>query len=87
MQPENTPRSGEIIAVQVIPKAGRDAVDGLVTDAQGRVWLKIRVSAAPEEGRANKAVLALLAKHRGVAPSRLSLISGETGRKKRVKLD
>ncbi len=74
----------QVIAVQVAPKAGRDEIVGEVTDAAGKQWLKIKVAAAPEDGKANKAVIALLAKHLGVAPSRLTIIRGETSRKKMV---
>jgi uncharacterized protein (TIGR00251 family) len=87
MQPVFAPLKGQIIPIRVVPKAGRDAVEGWVEDAKGEKWLKLRVSAVPEDGKANKAVLALLAKYWGVAPSRLCLVSGETGRRKRVRVD
>jgi len=44
------------------------------------------VSAAPERGRANDAVVALLARRLGVPRSSLSLVSGHTGRDKVVEL-
>lgn len=75
----------EIIAVHIYPKSPRDMVEGEVTDAAGNVWLKVRVTAAPEDGKANKALLKLLAKHWSCAVSELEIISGELSRYKRVR--
>ena len=47
----------------------------------------MRVSAVPEKGRANQALIAFLAKKLGLAKSKLSLISGETQRKKILRID
>ena len=44
--------------------------------------LRIAVTAAPEKGKANKAIAQLLAKTLGIAKSRVVLQSGETSRKK-----
>jgi uncharacterized protein YggU (UPF0235/DUF167 family) len=49
--------------------------------------LRISVTAPPDEGRANAAVTALLAHALGVAPSRLTLISGATSRDKAFRLE
>ena len=40
--------------------------------------LKLSVAAAPDKGRANKAVAVLLAKHLGLAPSALIMLGGRT---------
>jgi uncharacterized protein YggU (UPF0235/DUF167 family) len=74
-----------IISVHVYPKSSCEKVEGEVTDAAGNIWLKIRLTTAPEGGKANKALLALLASHWGCARSDLEIISGETSRYKRVK--
>lgn len=52
---------------------------------QGRA-LKISVTAAPERGKANEAVIALLAKEWGVAKSAISVVAGATGRRKLVEI-
>ena len=44
--------------------------------------LIVRVKERPTKGRANKAVIEALAQHLKVAPSRISLVSGHTSRKK-----
>lgn len=54
------------------------AIDG------GRVQVKVR--AKPEDGKANSAVLELLADALGVATSRLRLLRGATGRDKQVQI-
>ena len=49
--------------------------------------LLIKVRTAPEDGKANQAVLSLLASALGVATSRLRMLRGATGRDKLVQLD
>lgn len=67
---------GAEIPVRVTPRAGRNALDY----AEG--VLRIRVTAVPEGGKANGAVVKLLAKALGVPKTRLALIRGETTRDK-----
>lgn len=67
---------GMEIAVRVTPKAARNAV---VQDGE---TLRIYVTCVPEGGKANAAVLKLLAKSLGIAKSRLTLIRGKTARDK-----
>jgi hypothetical protein len=74
------------LAVRLTPKGGPDRIDGVVADADDRVWLAARVSPAPEGGKANKALIRLLAKQLGVAPRAVTLISGETQRLKRLRI-
>jgi len=69
------------LALRVIPGARQEAV----TIAEGRLTIKIR--AKPEGGKANEAVLALLARALGTAASRLHLLRGATSREKLVQLD
>ncbi|HEX8047244.1 DUF167 domain-containing protein [Rhizobium sp.] len=75
------------LSVRLTPNGGRDAVDGIETGADGEAYLKARVSAAPEKGKANKALIALLAKSLSIPKSSLSLISGDTARKKILRID
>ncbi|WP_128253954.1 DUF167 domain-containing protein [Falsirhodobacter deserti] len=71
-------RSGRRIAVRVTPKASRNEVKA---DGDGEP-LRIYVTAAPDDGKANKAVQKLLAKHLRLAPTSLTLLKGATGRDK-----
>ena len=72
------------LAVRVTPRASRAAVEGLVTDAAGTAWLAVKVTAPPDAGRANAAVLSLLAKVLGIAPSSVTIRSGTMARWKRI---
>ena len=75
------------LAVRVTPKGGRDAVDGWALDPAGRVYLKVRVSAAPSDGEANAALIAFLAKTLKRPKSALRIASGETSRLKVVEIE
>ncbi|MPT24139.1 MAG: hypothetical protein E2577_14830, partial [Starkeya sp.] len=68
------------------PRGGRDAIDGIVELGDGRRALKARVSVAAEDGKANAALAKLLAKAAGLAPSRVELLAGATGRTKSFRL-
>lgn len=64
------------IAVRVTPGASRNAI----TVAEGLI--SVRVTAPPQDGKANEAVRKLLAKSLGLAKSRLTLVRGATSRDK-----
>ncbi len=70
------------IKVRVQPKSSRNQVDGFQDGA-----LRVRVTAAPTEGQANAAVIAILAKTLGVSKSRLEIIRGHTSRDKVISVD
>ncbi len=69
------------LALKVTPGARQE---GVAIDS-GKVAVKVR--AKPQDGAANDAVLQLLAKALGTAPSRLQLLRGATSREKLVQLD
>ena len=75
--------SGVRFSVRAVPRGGRDAIDG-VTDAGE---LRCRVSAAPADGAANKALLRLVADALGVPPSAVILEAGTSSRTKRLRVD
>lgn len=70
--------------VRLTPKGGRDGIDGWAAGADGALYLKARVRVAPEDGKANAALIALLAKTLGVAKSAVSIAAGATSRLKTV---
>lgn len=76
-----------ILTVRLTPKGGRDAVDGIEHLADGRAVLKVRVRAAPSEGEANSALIALLAKSLKIARRQLSLAAGASARVKRIRIE
>ena len=71
-----------VVRLHVQPGAGRTAVVGRHGDA-----VKVRVAAPPEGGRANDAVVALIAATFDVKLSQVVLVSGESSRAKRVQID
>jgi uncharacterized protein len=75
--PEPTTR----LRIRVSPGARRTELVG----RQGEGW-KVRVAAPPERGRANDAVLKLLAERLRIAPAELTLVSGARARDKVVEL-
>lgn len=70
------------LAVHVTPRSGRDEVVG---------WhggeLSLRVTAPPEDGKANAAACALLAKSLGVPKGSVRVVRGESARHKQVEVD
>ncbi len=73
---------GVAVAVRVTPKARRERIDGLAAAADGGQVLKVYVTAPPEDGRANDAVIALVAKTWKVPKSAVSVQSGAASRRK-----
>ena len=69
------------LRVRVSPGAGRTALVGRHGDA----W-KVRVTEAPERGRANEAVLRFLAETLALPRASVTLVSGHGGREKIVEL-
>lgn len=77
---------GLILHVRLTPKGGRDAIDGIETLSDGKAVLKARVRAVPEDGKANDALIKLIAKTFGVSASHVSLDAGATSRIKTLKI-
>ncbi|MBB4065245.1 DUF167 family protein [Gellertiella hungarica] len=75
------------LSVRLTPSGGRDAFDGVEVAADGTLWLKARVSQPPEGGKANKALIALLSKTFRLPKSAITLMSGETARKKILRIE
>ncbi|MBI0475701.1 DUF167 domain-containing protein [Sphingomonas sp. MA1305] len=72
---------GLAIAIRVTPRAGRDAL-GAGTDDH----LIARLAAAPVDGQANAALIALVAKAFGLPRRAVTLVAGDTARVKRLHL-
>jgi uncharacterized protein (TIGR00251 family) len=74
---------GVLFWVRVVPGASRQGIVGWQTDGR----LRVRVSSPPEHGRANRALLRLLAGHMGVKSSALTIVAGGNSREKRIHVD
>lgn len=77
---------GLVLQVRLTPRGGRDALEGLSELADGRTVLKARVRAVPEDGAANRALIALLAKALGLPKSDVRVSSGHTARLKELEI-
>lgn len=73
--------SGVTLRLHIQPGAKKTEVVGLHGEA-----LKIRLAAAPVDGKANACLLAFLADRLDVAKSAVSLLSGDSSRAKRVRI-
>jgi len=71
-----------VLSVRLTPKASCDAIDGVACLADGRSILKVRVRAVPEGGKANVALLRLVAKTLGVPARAIRLERGDGSRTK-----
>ena len=73
---------GVVLSVRVIPRARRSGLGGTRGNA-----LLVRLTAPPVEGAANSELIEVIARTLGVATRAVSIVSGERGRLKRVKID
>ncbi len=71
-----------IVAVRVIPRASKSEIVG---EHDGS--LKVRICSPPVDGAANAEIVRLFAKHFGVSRSHVSIVSGETSKNKRIKIE
>lgn len=69
------------LELKVSPKASRNAITGFLGEA-----LKVSVTAAPERGKANAAVEALLAETLGLPRAAVRVVAGETSKTKKVEI-
>lgn len=77
---------GAELRIRAQPGASKDAIEGLGEDASGQAFLKVRVRAIAEKGKANAAIERLLAKALGLPGSAVSVEKGETQRIKTVRI-
>jgi len=79
-KPYGVTATGIRLAVRLTPRASRDGVDGVGADADGRPFLRIRLTAPPVEGAANQALIDFLTGLLSVRKKDIVIRSGETGR-------
>ena len=70
------------LSLKVVPGSSRDEIVGWLGDS-----LKVKVKAPPEKGRANEAVVALLAEHLEIDASSIAVVSGHGSPAKVVEVD
>jgi uncharacterized protein (TIGR00251 family) len=78
---------GLIVTIKLTPKARGAGIDGVVEEPGPdgpRSTLKLRVTAPPEAGKANAAMIALLAEAWRLPKRAFTIVAGDTSRLKRV---
>lgn len=78
-QATTTPRPGVVVNVKAVPGASRSEIAGVLGEQ-----LKVRLAAPPEDGRANRELLELLAGACGVGRGDVEVLSGHGTAHKRV---
>ena len=76
-----------LLSLRLTPRSSKDALEGVETLSDGRSVLKARVRAVPEDGKANLALLRLLADQLDLPIRALSLATGATGRTKVLRIE
>jgi uncharacterized protein (TIGR00251 family) len=71
-----------VFAVRVVPRASRNEI----VEVDGET-LKVKVTASPRKGEANRALVNLLSKILGVRKSQIEIVSGQKARRKVVRID
>lgn len=77
-------KAGLVLRVRVTPKAAANRLGGAGEDAEGRRFLKLQVTAVPDKGKANEAVIKLLAKSLKWPKSAFEIVSGASERNKAI---
>jgi uncharacterized protein (TIGR00251 family) len=75
-------RTGVILDVRVIPRAGKSGIAGLRDNA-----VLVRLTAPPVEGAANTELIEILADALGVPKRAVAIVAGDRSRQKRVRID
>ncbi len=83
-QPFAETADGVRLAVRLTPKASAERIIGLADEADGGVVLKVAVTAAPENGKANAALVRLLARSFGLPARDFAVVRGVSERRKVV---
>lgn len=71
--------NGIIFQVKVVPGSSKTCFEGIYADA-----LKIKLSAAPEKGKANEALIDFLAEKLGIKKKFIKVVSGQTSKTKKI---
>ncbi|MBI0432973.1 DUF167 domain-containing protein [Roseomonas sp. KE0001] len=77
---------GVELRVKAQPRARREGIQGWM-EALGGPRLRVAVNAAPEDGRANRAICALLAAALHVPPSAIAVVHGAASREKTCRIE
>ncbi|OUR78781.1 hypothetical protein A9Q83_06130 [Alphaproteobacteria bacterium 46_93_T64] len=76
--------AGVKLLVRLSPGSSANRMDGLYHQADGACRLRVKVTAVPEKGKANKALTKVLSKKLKIPARDMELISGQTDRNKTI---
>jgi hypothetical protein len=76
------PKTGAAIAVKVMPRAKKNEVAGMMEDGT----IRIRLTAAPVDGAANRALIEFLSEALGIPKSRIEIMGGLSSERKIISL-
>lgn len=79
--------NGYILRVRLTPNSSLIKVSGVMVDAKGEEYLKINIVSVPEKGKANKELLDFLSEMLDIAKSSFEVISGQTDRYKKIRIN
>ncbi len=75
-------KDGVVLTVKAVPRAARSEIAGIDDE-----WLRVRIKAPPVDGKANEAIVKFFAEFFTVSKGSVGIISGDTARLKRVKIN
>lgn len=75
-----------LLAVRLTPKSAKEGISGLWCDEKGDAWVQAQVRAVPEKGRANAALIQLIARTLDVPARDVEILAGDTARLKRLRI-
>jgi uncharacterized protein YggU (UPF0235/DUF167 family) len=75
-----------LLSIRLTPKSSRARIGGVFVDSQGQTWLQASVTKPPDKGKANAALVALLAASLKLPASSILLETGDASRLKRLRL-
>ena len=79
-------RDGLLVAIRLTPSAKADRIQAVAATAEGKRAISASVTAAPQDGRANQALLRLLARAWRLPRRDLTIVSGAASRHKTVRV-
>lgn len=75
-------KKGAALAIRVTPRASQNEIVEILSDGT----VRIRLTAPPTEGKANQALIEFLAEVLDIAPSKIEIVAGTSGRDKLVSI-
>ena len=82
---EHRPALCSALPIRVTPKASRNAIT-IKPQENGEPQVRLYITTAPEDGKANLAVIALLAKELNIAKSSITIVRGKINRNKVIRI-